>query len=40
MRNLFARFVREDAGQDLAAYALLIGLITLTCIVYMKGLWL
>ena len=28
MKNLFARFVREDAGQDLIEYAILIGLIT------------
>lgn len=28
MKNLFARFVREDAGQDLIEYAVLIGLIT------------
>ena len=28
MKNLFVRFVREDAGQDLIEYAILIGLIT------------
>ena len=28
MKNLFARFVREDAGQDLIEYAVLLGLIT------------
>jgi len=29
MNNLFARFVREDAGQDLIEYALLLGIISL-----------
>ena len=29
MKNLFNRFVREDAGQDLIEYALLAGLIAL-----------
>ena len=29
MKNLFNRFVREDAGQDLIEYALLIGIIAL-----------
>jgi pilus assembly protein Flp/PilA len=29
MKNLFARFVREEAGQDLIEYALLIGIIAL-----------
>ncbi len=33
MKNLFARFVREDAGQDLIEYAILIGLITVGAIV-------
>ena len=28
MMNLIARFVREDRGQDLVEYALLLGLIT------------
>jgi len=27
MKNLIARFVREDAGQDLIEYAILIGII-------------
>lgn len=29
MKNLFTRFVREDEGQDLIEYGLLIGIITL-----------
>ena len=29
MKNLFNRFVREDAGQDLIEYALLIGIIAI-----------
>jgi len=28
MKNLFNRFVREDAGQDLIEYGLLVGIIT------------
>jgi Flp pilus assembly pilin Flp len=28
MKALFARFVKEDAGQDLIEYGLLVGLIT------------
>ena len=28
MKNLIVRFVREDEGQDLIEYAILIGLIT------------
>ena len=28
MKSLFVRFVREDAGQDLIEYGLLIGIIT------------
>jgi pilus assembly protein Flp/PilA len=33
MENLFNRFVREEEGQDLIEYGLLIGIITLGCIV-------
>jgi pilus assembly protein Flp/PilA len=32
MKNLFNRFVREDAGQDLIEYALLAGLISLVAV--------
>lgn len=32
MKNLFSRFVREEAGQDLIEYALLAGLIALVCV--------
>jgi len=32
MKNLFVRFVREDAGQDLIEYALLAGLISLASV--------
>jgi pilus assembly protein Flp/PilA len=38
MKNLFVRFVREDAGQDLIEYGLLIGIITLACIVSIKAI--
>ena len=31
MKNLFARFVREEAGQDLIEYALLAALIAVAC---------
>ena len=30
--NMFARFIRDDSGQDLIEYGLLIGIITLACI--------
>jgi pilus assembly protein Flp/PilA len=32
MKNLFNRFVREDAGQDLIEYGLLVGIITVGAI--------
>ena len=33
MKNLFHRFVREEAGQDLIEYALLAGLISIVCVI-------
>lgn len=33
MKNLFVRFVREEAGQDLIEYGLLVGIITVGAIV-------
>ena len=33
MKALFNKFVREESGQDLIEYGLLIGIITLGCIV-------
>lgn len=38
MKNLIARFVREDEGQDLVEYALLIAFIALACIVGLTNL--
>ena len=38
MKSLFARFVREDAGQDLIEYGLLIGIITTACIVSIQAI--
>ena len=38
MKNLFVRFVREDEGQDLVEYALLITFIALACIIGMQNL--
>lgn len=32
MKSLLARFVREEAGQDLIEYGLLIAIITTACI--------
>ena len=32
MKNLLVRFVREDAGQDLIEYGLLVGIITVGAI--------
>jgi len=36
MKNLFNRFVREDAGQDLIEYGLLVGIITVAAIASIK----
>ena len=38
MNALFARFVREESGQDLIEYGLLIGIITVGCIVAIQGI--
>ena len=38
MKNLFARFVREENGQDLIEYSLLAALIAVACIVAMNTL--
>ena len=37
MKNLMKRFVREDEGQDLIEYGLLIGIVTLACLTAIKG---
>jgi Flp pilus assembly pilin Flp len=41
MKSMFVRFVREDAGQDLIEYAILIGLITVGTVAIVKsiGTW-
>ena len=38
MKALVARFVREESGQDLIEYGLLIGIITLGCIVSIQAI--
>ena len=38
MKSLFARLVREDAGQDLIEYGLLIGIITAGCIASIQAI--
>ena len=38
MKNLIARFVREDEGQDLVEYALLIAFVALACIIGLQQL--
>ena len=38
MKNLFNRFVREEEGQDLIEYGLLIGIITVACITAIKAI--
>jgi Flp pilus assembly pilin Flp len=38
VKNLFVRFVREDAGQDLIEYGLLIGIITIGTIAAIKAI--
>lgn len=32
MRNLFRRFVRQDEGQDLVEYAMLVALVAIICV--------
>ena len=36
--TLFSRFVRDDAGQDLIEYGLLIGIITTACIAAIQAI--
>ena len=38
MKNLIARFVREEEGQDLIEYSLLAALIAVACILAMQTL--
>ena len=38
MKSLIARFVREDAGQDLIEYGLLIAIITTAAITAISGI--
>lgn len=38
MKALVARFVREESGQDLIEYGLLIGIITVGCIVSINAI--
>lgn len=37
MKSLFARFVREESGQDLIEYALLAGLISIVCVLAIQA---
>ena len=37
VKNLFNRFVSEEAGQDLIEYALLAGLISLVCVLAIQA---
>jgi Flp pilus assembly pilin Flp len=38
VKNLVSRFVREDKGQDLIEYGLLVGIITVGAIVAIKAI--
>jgi pilus assembly protein Flp/PilA len=38
MKNLIARFVREEEGQDLIEYSLLAALVAVACIFAMQAL--
>jgi Flp pilus assembly pilin Flp len=38
MRNLFQRFIREEDGQDLTEYALLLALIAVATVAAINGL--
>ena len=38
MINFIARFVRDEQGQDLIEYGLLVGIITVACIVAIQSI--
>ncbi len=38
MKALIARFVREDSGQDLIEYGLLVGIITSAAVLSIQGI--
>ena len=38
VKNLFNRFVKQEEGQDLIEYGLLIGIITIACIVSIQAI--
>jgi len=38
MKALVARFIREESGQDLIEYGLLIGIITVGCVVSIQAI--
>ena len=38
MKSLLVRFVREESGQDLIEYGLLIGIITIGCITAIQSI--
>jgi len=38
MKRLLGRLIREDSGQDLIEYGLLVGIITVTAIVGVKAI--
>ena len=38
MSNFIARFVRDEQGQDLIEYGLLVGIITVACIVAIQSI--
>ena len=38
MNALFTRFVREESGQDLIEYGLLIGIITVGCVLSIQAI--
>jgi Flp pilus assembly pilin Flp len=38
MKSAFVKLVRDDAGQDLIEYGLLIGIITVACIVAIQSI--
>jgi Flp pilus assembly pilin Flp len=38
MKTLFTKFVRDEEGQDLIEYGLLIGIITTACVAAISGI--
>lgn len=38
MKHMLSRLIGDDAGQDLIEYGLLIGIVTLACVIAIQGI--